>query len=571
MDKIFDTIKEQFTGSTVGPMIIAGLSLSVLLPLGMLIVKKGFAWLWEGTKEGVNLVIHPGKVLGLAHRLRWVLHAVVQVLILVGLGFLNYHLDVIRYLDTSITLMRYIWLPLLYLILYLCVWALWLLRVVWRSEEVSPHADIDDAWREALQALENERIDVMQTPIFLVIGRTIEDEEVMFAGAQMELSVERTPRQADAPVHIYANENAIFVTCAGASLLGEHARLLAEELLGSQSAAEPESEPAPAPAPAAPEKPAEKAPPPAGGAAAAAAPTPATEPAAPTPAPALAEEQKPIREETPAAKPAPRIPLIKSRPEMERILRRLKHLCWLIKERRKPYCPINGVLLVIPFAGAANESVANQTGLLCGEDTRAIRDVLAVRCPVFAMVVDMELAEGFRELVARFPLANRQRRLGQSFPFVEDPNLQPDIIDSGVDWICLELFPSVTYRMMRVGRSQQDKKYLRANVRLYNFLLEMRTRRRHLARLLNLAVAQPGGEPTLLGGCYFASTGRDDPQAFIAAVFQRLLESQAFVAWTRDARDDEQRSHRRALAGFVGLGVLTLVFCVGAYFVIFAG
>lgn len=572
MNQILDWIKQQFLSPTMETMLLASLTISVLLPLGILVVKKGFKWVWEAIKSGAGFAFNPEKVLGLASRFRWPIHFAVQIIVLAGLAYLNYRLDVIRYLDTSIPQMRFAFLPLLYVLLYLFAWALWWLRLVLRSEHEPEHPDIDLAWDEAMEALATARIDLTDAPIFLVLGRSAEDEAVLFAGAELTLTVEQTPRGDDAPVHVYASERGVFVTCVGASLLGQQALTLAEDA-GLTDKGEPSEKvvapaPAPPPAPAPAQAPAEvqekKEPPGAAAEQGAAVARLSEGSAAGT---MVAEPEKP--REAVVVRAQPRQPLIKSRPEIDRLLARLKHLCWLIHERRKPYCPLNGILIVVPFAATADETMANQTGLLCRQDMNAIQEVLHVRCPVFALVADMETAPGFRDFVARFPTAHRQRRLGQTFPYLESAKELDSLIEYGIDWICLELFPSLTYRMMRVGRSGQDKKYLRANVRLYQLLGELRSRRKYLARLLSLALTGPGPEPVLFGGCYFAGTGSDTPQAFVPAVFHRLIESQSYVSWTHDAQEDERRFRRWTVAGFVGISAAAVVaFCAALFFFI---
>jgi hypothetical protein len=43
-------------------------------------------------------------------------------------------------------------------------------------------------------------------------------------------------------------------------------------------------------------------------------------------------------------------------------------------------------------------------------------------------------------------------------------------------------------------------------------------------------------EPVPLSGCYFAATGEtDDQQAFVRGVFEKLVEEQEDVEWTRHA------------------------------------
>lgn len=558
---MFEAIKQQYLNTTMETMLLASVTLSVLLPLVILIVKKGFKWVWEGAKQVAALVFHPGKALGLALRFRWLIHYTIQALILTGLGYLNYRLDLIKYLDTRFSAMRYLWLPLLYLTLYLLAWAVWgLRRVLEAPEEPSEYPDIDLAWAEAVRTLTAENIDLKEVPIFLVLGRSAGDEKALFSGANLKLKVEQTPRSPEAPLHVYASEEAVFVTCVGASLLGQQALLLTESATPTSKNGPTETAEAPATTTPAPEKSTAK---------------PEAEPAAEVQGPpAPGREEQPhateADKEKDSAKARTRLPLIKSRPEIDRLRARLQHLCWLIHQQRRPLCPINGILLVLPFAATVNGAKANETGLLCQQDLMTIQEVFQVRCPVFALVSDMETTPGFRELIARFPEGQRQRRLGQSFPYVDDLNAAENagLLESGVDWICRDLFPPLVYRLMRPGKSSKMAA-LRGNIGLYYLLCEMRTRRKTLSRLLSLAVTLPGQESVLFGGCYLAGTGRNfsSEQAFIPSVFQRLLESQHFVSWTRNAKEEELRYRRWALGGFVGVGAFAVVLAGYVFFI----
>ena len=53
-------------------------------------------------------------------------------------------------------------------------------------------------------------------------------------------------------------------------------------------------------------------------------------------------------------KTGPRPQIMKNAPEVERCSARLRHLCRLIVRDRRPYCPANGILFLVPFAGAAS-------------------------------------------------------------------------------------------------------------------------------------------------------------------------------------------------------------------------
>src|SRR5262249_46803739 len=116
----------------------------------------------------------------------------------------------------------------------------------------------------------------------------------------------------------------------------------------------------------------------------------------------------------------PRPLLLKYTEEVKRLTARLKHLCRLIVRDRHPYCPVNGILLLLPFGATDRKEDADQIGAICQQDLAALRQALQVHCPVIALVCDLEIAAGFREFIERFPAEQRQRRVGQRFPLAPD-------------------------------------------------------------------------------------------------------------------------------------------------------
>src|SRR5439155_24859794 len=94
--------------------------------------------------------------------------------------------------------------------------------------------EIDGAWDVAVRALAQAGIRPGDLPMFLVLGRPAGPEENLFHAAQLPLVVKQTPGDARAPLHVYATREAIYVTCAGASLLGKHAANVALEGIDEQ-------------------------------------------------------------------------------------------------------------------------------------------------------------------------------------------------------------------------------------------------------------------------------------------------------------------------------------------------
>ena len=270
--------------------------------------------------------------------------------------------------------MRKIWLPLMFLQIYVLSWlGWWLARLLSDRDAPSPFPDIDAAWDAALDELVASGISLQDTPVYLILGETTNSRRNFFSAARLPLTVRQAPLDSSAPLHVSANSEAIYLTCAGASLLGQlelglpatsPASSVASPWSSEHSAddglQEASAEPIPAEWLGTKNPPARSSPNAielheASAEAAVALLEP--EPVKPRPAkgqlPGTAETITPDRARTPLRKSADEIALATAR---------LRHLCNLLSNHRRPYCPLNGVLALLPFAAGENELTANQAG-----------------------------------------------------------------------------------------------------------------------------------------------------------------------------------------------------------------
>jgi type VI protein secretion system component VasK len=461
--------------------------------------------LWNGLKKLAGL-FHPVFARARDWRrystpVRWVLHFALIALVLVGLGFLNYYFDLERYLRTPLPILRKVWLPLLFLLVYVNIWlGWWLWRLLGPDKETSEFPDLDTAWEKALAELDRAGIALDRVPLFLVLGRSAGPEAALFQASGLKLAVHQAP-SPDAPLHVHAGGDGIFVTCPDTSLLGRHAAALA--------------------------------------------PSPGAGPSAESAGPEQAASPRPF--------------VLKEGGVTEVLTARLKHVCALIARDRRPYCPLNGVLVLSPFATVDSDVEANRTAAVCQQDLLAAEEVFQVRCPVLILFTDMDRAAGAGDFIARFPAEARDRRIGRPFPYVSDMDAAhvPEMLAGGMAWACQELMPRLVYRVLRPGQpgGEDPAATVRGNARLYHFLSNFRRRQAHLTRLLTRAFVRPRGL-TWLAGCYFAATGADRAeQAFVGGVFQQLVEGQNFVAWSPEALAEEKAYSRLARFGYVCLGL----------------
>jgi hypothetical protein len=540
-----------------------------------------FATIWNGIRQLFGLVFpffsKARDLKGMGPQLRKVLHVVMVVLILVGLAVIHRLLDLGKLIKTPYALLRDYWLPLLFLLVYILSWlGWWLWKLLEPTEEASDFPDIDEAWEEARKALDQANIDITEVPLFLVVGKPAAPEDALFAAAQLNLTVKQAPRRGDAPIHVYANRDGLYVTCAGACLSGRQAEILSAGGGGGDSAfgggdgglvgASSEDmfrtvQP--------------------GGimkemqAVLARAREQGRDPAELT-----EDEKREIRalvaqEEVQRGgrKTVTRPQILKNAPEVERCSARLRHLCRLIVRDRRPFCPANGILFLVPYAGADSDDDAAQTGGAIHQDLLNIRDVLRVHLPVFAMICDLERANGFKEFLERFPADQRQRRLGQRYPLCPDLPQEKvsGSIESCVQWICQVVFPTWIYKLFRLespGREEVET-VVAGNCRLYQFLGQVRERQKRFARIVSRALLLESSGPLLFGGCYVGASGSDPSgeQGFVAGTFRRLTENQNYVSWTDQALAEESDYSRLTTYGYVAIAVMILALVgLGYYF-----
>jgi hypothetical protein len=513
-----------------------------------------------------------GKARGLWTPLLWILHFLLLIAVLVGLYWLNQFFLLIppEWVPVRFPFLRNSWLPVFVLILYLMAWvAWWLWRLLGSGEEVEYFPDIEEAWAEAVYALAKQGIRLPDVPVFLVLGHPAEGEEILFAASRLNLF--SAPLAPGSPVRVYGNRDVVFVTCPQASLSDTLA-----DLLEQQDVPEPNTSVPVIPSGGSPDI--DKTIPPVRGK------TRAIQMIlrkAEQEGRTLNDQEKALLAQLTGGpgnviseqpEGPPRAPILRADlPQVAYITERLKYLCRLIVRDRHPFCPINGILLVIPFAATDRDEEANASGWLYQKDLAAIRSIFQQHCPLFALVSDLERTPGFVEFLSQFEAEERRRRMGQRFPLVPDIKPGPQwaeemaaLIDSAVSWICHAVFPSWVYGLFRLEGPEEDLSgVIHQNAQLFWLMSEMQSRKHRLSQILSQAIITPGwmGEedrPVLFGGCYLAATGKDrSTQGFVPGVFSRLLEQQSAVCWTREALIEDANYHRYTQMGYLFL--LTLI------------
>ena len=428
---------------------------------------------------------------------------------------------------------------------------------LWLQGEESAHPDIDFAWKAGLEALAQNGLSPTGVPLFLVLGSAgVRQESTLVRAAGLSLRVHDLP-EGPAPLHWYAGPDAIYLVVSEACGLSSLAALLEKRRAQAGSPSDmstPGELPALAPIASAPRP--------------AAAPVIKRERPAPSgdrtrgtimldqfvsdkqeaeaqaQAAATAEQADQEAESvaTVATSTLSDQPAILSQQESARQRDRLQYVCHLIKQARFPICPMNGVLVLLPFELLqATQRETQQLQKTVRSDLGCLQQELEIRCPVTALVVGMHQERGFRELVRR---VGRERATGQRFGRRFDVRIIPTV--EGLTALCAlsaGVFEDWIHTLFREAEALSRP----GNLRLYGLLCKVRST---LSGVLTEVLV--GGfahdprskdlaEPIPFSGCYFAATGEsEDQQAFVKGVFEKLVEEQEEVEWTTLAAGDNR-------------------------------
>src|SRR5262245_3571953 len=470
----------------------------------------------------------------------WFLHLLIIAGITVGLWYLQRHFRWGENIAYGPNWFRPIWLPCLFLLLYLIAWQIWWVWKLLQPESIaSVFPDIDDAWSQIVGSLEKAGIGIGDTPVFLVFGRVSGPDESIFQGIPGGLAV-TGGSPSGSPVRAFANRDSIFVTCPGASLLGNpdtaapaYATAVDQSIragrggmdMGASIGMDRSIG--------------------MGGVGGEIGRVQQIIRAAREENRSLTDaERAEVRRLSEGGSPAApqaaggKAPSLMQDPgEVEYRQARLQHLCALIARTRWPLCPVNGGIVYVPIEDCEKEEVAQQLGLIARQDLRTAEDSLRLQFPVFALLGGLEALPGASEFLAKFGADRRTQRLGKGLPLA--PDLAPDAAaneaEKSAKWVFHSLLPFWVYKLFHVERGGEGPAAAtRENAELFQFLNAVRQRGSAASRLIGRLATAGEGVPTRFGGIYLTANA---PQVhpgplFAEEFFKKVLSSQGFVAWT---------------------------------------
>ncbi len=458
---------------------------------------------------------------------------------LYGLWRLNSAWELERQLSGPFPWARPYWLPALFLLfLAACAAGWWLWNLIGPLREPTDHRDIHAAWVEGRAALEANGLVLTDLPVYLVVGRPASGTGSFFSASRTGFPVAGIPARGDAPVQVFANSHGIFVACPKVSLLSRLAELLAADL--------------PPPPPAASQTLFDD-PPPADDAPAA--------PAWPREA-LLLEDEGGAKAVSVRSKPRVVPNLMQDGYAVNRERARLNYLARLVAHNRHPFCGVNGVILLVPFASLENEAATNQAVTACQLDLESIRDGFKVDCPILGVICDLEQAEGASTFFRSVPEDRKDRLLGQPFP------LEPDL---AADRLALSVLSTLRWtgdgldrialKAAKIAGEGSESAVLNYNAALCRFTSAVRSHEEAASRIFAAAALGPTKSPSRFAGGFLAATGADPDrdQAFVAGLVRLLTEQQNYVTWTPAAKAEDSAYRTWTAIGYLTLFVFVLI------------
>jgi hypothetical protein len=456
---------------------------------------------------------------------------------------------------TQLTLPDFIdrsWAAFLFILLYGLVRSVLFLVSLFGIEEQSEFEDIDEDWREILNALRAERLPIDNLPLFIVNGFTPEQEKSAFESAVDDRGAEgwkviAPPLNRKSVLRLFGSDDALYLCTSGIGVTSCQQGKVDNSLAPSSSSSGNNigtgtvlggfGSPAG-------RKPAS-----AGGTMAAGF-APPKEPAT---TPAMAPESAPPRDFSAAPFMGTMMPgAIKKAmqtftsssgntnkgfgrrkvlpvTDLERLVgeRRMRFLCERIATARRPWCGINGMLQAIPLSWASSVDYAKPLARAIQADVAAVHTGLNLQFPLIAMITELDDVSGVREFILRGERVQsglRLSRAGSSFPCgneLERKNAEW-IVDRAMQW-----FRGWVYRAFSADLDNRE------NPKLFQMICELGARRDALVVLLREAFYRSVSPTVRLYGVYFSATGRvSTEQGFLRGVLHKLPESQDEVAWT---------------------------------------
>lgn len=476
---------------------------------------------------------------------RYGLEALLVLVVFGGMILLNIFFDVGRLIETprGWESFRPIWLGALFLLIYLAI-RLFIFILNQLPSPLEEFPDIDEAFEAGLDALAEARLDLCDTPLFLVVGMTPKAEDSCVHSPLIGKEIRVAGKNL--PLHWYGDEKGIWLFTPGVSALTQQALLSAGGALpsiataadtgthGEMATLDPGATLAPSD----------------GGrfqTIGAGAQYQTLVPGGGSAFATLgAAELAPAKSEG-YRSPSRRLSL----EEKELVERRIAYFVKRLRDERYPVCPINGVLLVLPYQWTTSPGLSQMAD--CAKvDMASLQTSLGTKALCMTVFDGIEESPEFAEYVQRLDKNQVERRCGCGFPALTNLNVAD--IDRAHHWI-IEYFERQIFELF------QKKLGDPGNGKMFRLLDILRKSKANFGRLLHHAFPDDVPEPFYFGGVYFASLAQIGKvhRPFLDGVLAKLLkEHDDVIGWNDQAITEDDGYRRLAYTAMFFIVALTI-------------
>jgi hypothetical protein len=512
-----------------------------------------FSSLKTRVSNTVNLIFFPSDKTRFERNVRRLRNLVILVLLSVLLWFIT----VRTRLDTSVRapllVLRPFWLVFLLwsgVLAYLSIRRLiYLMRI---EPSYSLYPEIEENWNYIKQKMAELSVSPKDLPIILVLGHRPIDGVHFFDNLQLRLRNIRLRNESESNFQADLTESAIIITCQNASALGAYTRRIelarapfvrsvfndpkpdnikrtSNQLIGLSGESQRVQET---------ENPND-------------------------------EQSKSFKPETNAEE---RERSLVTQDEINQFSAKLKYLCELIAADRYPYCPVNGVVLVVSKEVMESDQLIANAIEMSRVDMESIRLASGLDFPYAVLASNMHRLQGFETLVGRLDINSKMRYLGIALHTRIDlsPDLWSKQIRKGLRWFRQRALPAmVAKELLKVPPSvlgpqtSQRGPVIQSNHNAYIFLQEAGKQWKRLeyycSRISQMQLKKKSGNPRFAG---LFLTGLENtevgPWVFIHEFLKHLLTQQDSISWTPETLSDNRKRSRLARL-IIGLVLVVIV------------
>jgi hypothetical protein len=258
--------------------------------------------------------------------------------------------------------------------------------------------------------------------------------------------------------------------------------------------------------------------------------------------------------------------------EINQFSAKLKYLCELIAADRYPYCPVNGVVLVVSKEVMESDQLIANAIEMSRVDMESIRLASGLDFPYAVLASNMHRLQGFETLIGRLDINSKMRYLGIALHTRIDlsPDLWSKQIRKGLRWFRQRALPAmVAKELLKVPPSvlgpqtSQRGPVIQSNHNAYIFLQEAGKQWKRLeyycSRISQMQLNKKSGNPRFAG---LFLTGLENtevgPWVFIHEFLKHLLTQQDSISWTPETLSDNRKRSRLARL-IIGLVLVVIV------------